>query len=139
MVRVLRPGGRICITDTDWRTMLIDHPSSELLRTFTDAVTTLRGDQMTVGARLVNMLRNGDVAGVEAAAETHMWLRWDPDTSMAPPGMVPLSVITGGLVAQGLLEAEPAQRLLVEFEQTARADRFFVSLTMFAAAGTKLA
>ena len=137
MVRVLRPGGRVCITDTDWRTLLIDHPSAELVGRFTGAIEVLRGDQLSIGGRLVNMLRDSRVVAVEAAAETHMWLQWNPDESIAPPGMVPLRFLAAQLVGQRLLDASDADAMVEQFEQTARDDRFFTSLTMFAAAGTK--
>lgn len=137
MLRVLRPGGRICIIDTDWRTLLMDHPSPELAGRLFEAMAAVRGDQLTVGSRLVNLLRNAGAADVDAAAETHTWLSWDPDQSVAPPGMVPLRLLTKDLVEQGLLDAADADRAVDEFEQSARDGRFFTSLTMFAAAGTK--
>ena len=137
MVRVLRPGGRICLTDTDWRTLLIDHPSTVLVGRLGTAMEALRGDQLSVGGRLVNMLRDNQVRPVDATAETHMWLEWNPDESIAPAGMVPLRLMAGELVAQNLMAAAEAETMVEQFEQTAREDRFFSSLTMFAAAGTK--
>lgn len=137
MLRVLRPGGRICIIDTDWRTLLMDHPSPELAQRLFEAVAAVRGDQLTVGSRLVNMLRDAGAGDVDAAAETHTWLSWDPDESVAPAGMVPLRFLAKDLVGQGLLDAADANRVVDEFDQSARDDRFFASVTMFAAAGTK--
>jgi SAM-dependent methyltransferase len=136
LVRVTKPGGRICVIDTDWRTLLPDHPSPDVARRFLDAMGTVRGDQISVGGRLVNLLRRAGVQNVEATAETHMWLDWNPDEFIAPPGMVPLRFVAKDLVDQGFLDAADADQMMDEFEQSARDGRFFVSLTMFAAAGT---
>ena len=137
MHRVLRPGGRICLIDTDWRTLLPDHPSPDVARRFLDAMGAIRGDQISVGGRLVNLLRDAGVAEIDATAETHMWLEWNPDDSVAPAGMVPMRFVAKDLVGQGLLDAADADQMIDEFEQSAREGRFFVSLTMFAAAGVK--
>ena len=51
--------------------------------------------------------------------------------------MVPLRFLANDLVGHGLLDADDADRVVNEFEQSARDDRFFTSLPMFAAAGTK--
>jgi SAM-dependent methyltransferase len=137
MVRVLRPGGRICITDTDWRTLLIDHPSPEPSQRFFEAMSAVRGDQLTVGARLTNFLRDAGLEQVDATGATHLWLQWNPDESIAPSGMVPLRFVANDLVRNGNLDAADAQQVVEEFEQSARDDRLFASLTMFAAAGVK--
>jgi hypothetical protein len=60
----------------------------------------------------------------------------NPDEFIAPPGMVPLRFVAKDLVDQGFLDAADADQMMDEFEQSARDGRFFVSLTMFAAAGT---
>lgn len=135
--RVTRPGGRVCVIDTDWRTLLIDHPSPDLLRRFIETMAAVRGDQITVGARLVNLLRDAGLQDIDAGAETHMWLEWNPDESIAPSGMIPLRFVADDLVEQGLLDSSEAEQMISQFEQSARDGRFFVSLTMFAAAGAK--
>ncbi len=50
--------------------------------------------------------------------------------------MVPLRFVAKDLVDQGFLDAADADQMMDEFEQSARDGRFFVSLTMFATAGT---
>lgn len=135
--RVTRPGGRVCVIDTDWRTLLIDHPSPDLLRRFMETMGAVRGEQITVGARLVNLLRDAGLQAIDAAAETHVWLEWNPDESIAPSGMVPLRFVAADLVEQGLLDSDEAEQMISQFEQSARDGRFFVSLTMFAAVGAK--
>ena len=137
LTRVTRPGGRVCVIDTDWRTLLIDHPDPALLQRFLETMAAVRGDQITIGSRLVNLLRDAGLSDVDAAAETHMWLEWNPDESVSPPGMVPLRLVAADLAEQGLLEATEAEQMITQFEQSARDGRFFVALTMFAASGIK--
>lgn len=136
MVRVARPGGRVCITDTDWGSMLVEHPRQEAADRFFAALGSLRGDQTTVGRRLVNLLRDAGARDVIATAETHLILDWDPDQSPHIPGFFPVRVIADDFVAKGLLSAENARLAADGFEDAARGDRLFVSLTMFAVAGT---
>ena len=135
MVRVTRPGGRVCVIDTDWATLTVDHPSPEAAARFFDGLARLRGDQTIVGRRLVNLLRDAEVDAVEAAAETHLALTWDPDTQEQVPGFFPLRMIAGVMAEQGLLDAQDAETTIQRLEDAARRDRFFVSLTMFAATG----
>lgn len=135
MVRVTRAGGRICVLDTDWRTLVVDHPSPALARTFLDAMAAGRGSGMTAGGRLVNLLRDAGVAQVEATAETHVWTAWDPDESVAPSGFVPFRVVAGHLVDDGLLSASDADGMVTGLEESARRDRFFMAVTIFGAAG----
>lgn len=105
MVRVTRPGGRICIIDTDWRTLLVDRIAPRVLRRFLDGMADVRGAQMMVGASLVNLLRDEGIEGIETTAETHICLAWDPDQTPSPPGMAPLHLVAADVVQRGLLEA----------------------------------
>lgn len=132
MVRVTQPGGAVSIIDTDWRTLLVDHPRPDLTQPFFDALTVVRGEQMSVGGRLVNLARDAGLVAVEATAETHMWLEWDPDQFPTLPGFFPLRLVAADLADRGLLDEAGAAQMIDEFENTARRDRFFVSLTMFA-------
>ena len=135
LARVARPGGRVCVIDTDWRTLIVDHPSPENAERFFDALRQVRGDQLTVGGRLTNLVRDAGLADIEVTAETHMWLAWDPDESPSLPGFFPLRMVAADLVAQGLIAKDVATTTVDEFEAAARRDRFFVALTMFAVAG----
>ena len=135
--RVARPGARICVTDTDWRTLIIDHPNPALVRKFVDAMTAVRGDGLSAGGRLMNLLRDAGIEQLDVAAQTHIWTAWNPDESVAPPGMVPFRMLAKDLVAQDLLDAGEAEQMVAEWEHSAREDRLFAALTMFAVAGVK--
>ena len=135
MVRVARPGGRICITDTDWASLVIEHPAPEAAATFFEAMGAVRGDQTTVGRRLVNLLRGAGAHDVTAVAESHLILQWDPYAEPHIPGFFPVRAIAEDLAAQGRLSADDAQLVADGLEDAGRRDRMFISLTMFAAAG----
>lgn len=135
MVRVTRPGGRICVTDTDWASLIVEHPSPEVSARFFAALAGLRGDQTTVGRRLVNLLRDAGATEVTGTAQTHVILQWDPDVDPHIPGFFPIRMIAEDFAAQGLISAEDARVAAEGLEDAARNDRLFISLTMFAAAG----
>ena len=135
LVRVTAPGGRVTIIDTDWRTLLIDHPSPALLRRFLTALADLRGDAVNAGGRLVNLLRDARCGGIEVTAQTHLTLAWDPDHESHPSGFMPFHLIAADLAEKGRFPRDEAATFVREFEEAARSDRFFMSLTMFAASG----
>lgn len=135
LVRVTRPGGRICLTDTDWRTLVLDHPRPDLVRKFGDAMEAIRGAGLSAGGRLLNLARDAGLDGLEVTAEAHTWTAWDPDQTPAPPGMIPFRMVAKDLVANDLLDAGDAEQLVVAWEQSARDGRLFAALTMFSVAG----
>ena len=136
MVRVARPGGRVCITDTDWDSLRVDHPAPEAADRFFEAMGTIRGDQTTIGRRLTNLLREAGAHEVKAVAETHLILAWDPDVDPQIPGFFPVGMIAQDLASKGLLGADDARAVADGLEEAARQDRLFISLTMYATAGT---
>ena len=136
IVRVARPGGRVCITDTDWASLVVEHPSPDVAARFIGAMAAVRGEQATVGRRLVNLLRDAGAADVTATAQTHLILNWDPDAEPQIPGFFPLRMIAEDFAAQGLLSADDARIAADGLEDAARSDRLFIALTMYAVAGT---
>ena len=135
MTRVTRPGGRICLIDSDWRTLIIDHPMPPVARRFMEAVAAARGESMNVGGQLVNLLRDAGATDVAFTAATHIWHEWNPDASPNPGGFLPLRMVAADLVATGALDEQTAEDAVGLIEDAARRDRFFMSLTMFAATG----
>lgn len=134
MLRVTKPGGRISIIDSDWRSFIVE-PSGPEADRFLTALAAMRGDSIKVGGRLLNLLRDGGVQDLEVAAATHMWLSWDPDGQPTPMGFLPLRMVAGQMAGDGLLSADDAEAAVSALEDAARRDRFFMALTMFAVAG----
>lgn len=139
MLRVARPGARICITDTDWASLLVDHPSPDAAAKLFGAMEAVRGDQTTIGRRLVNLIRDAGAVDVTAVAETHLILQWDPDAQPQMAGFFPIRMIADDFAARGLLSAADARAAVDGLEDAGRRDRLFIAVTMFAAAGTAAA
>src|SRR3989442_81044 len=58
MVRVLAPGGRLSLIDTDWRTMVTDVPAVDDAAEVKAAMLRIRGDGGLAGGRLLNLCRD---------------------------------------------------------------------------------
>ena len=74
---------------------------------------------------------------MDVSVETIVATSWDSDTAPGVCGMPQFGLQVQGFVPVGLFTDAEATRWLATLEEEARADRFFVSLTMFAVAGTK--
>ena len=99
MVRVVRPGGRISLIDTDWSTFTIDVGDDALAALVRDGMRTERNRPSNVGGRLhdlVGRLGCGPLARTEA---TQTWTTWDPDESPAPGGCFSMESLADDLVA----------------------------------------
>ena len=132
MVRVVRPGGRLVVTDADWRTLAWDLPDLAGAEAFRTALAAARGPGFAVGGRLLNLARDAGLDDVQCSAATHVWSRWDPDVEPAPPGLFPLREMIGQLVALDLLDGDAGSAVADAFEVAGRKDRFCLSLTMTA-------
>ncbi|HEY6532770.1 MAG TPA: methyltransferase domain-containing protein, partial [Acidimicrobiales bacterium] len=137
LVRVLRPGGRLGLIDTDWRTLAIDIPDLEAADGVTRAMIDSRGTSAAAGGRLVNLCRAAGLTDVQVLPATHAWTAWDPDTEPAPSGFFPLDGVIPQLVETGGLTAAHSETFIEQANAAARAGRFFMSLTMFAVSARK--
>ncbi len=134
MVRVLRPGGRFSLIDSDWRTLVIDLPDLDLAARFQQALVAARGRPAAAGGLLANLVRAAGLVDVTVEAAAHTWTAWDPDTAPAPSGLFPLAGAVPQLVEAGVLDAGDATAFLNQAVEAGRSDRFFMSLTVVAVA-----
>ena len=132
LVRVLRPCGRIVVTDTDWRTFAQDHPSPDVADRFVAALRANRGPQAGVGGRLRGMAVAAGLDWVEVEVATHAWTSWDPDTEPSPSGFLPIEPVSQQLVAAGLLSDSDAAEYARGAREYGRMGRFFMTVTMVA-------
>jgi SAM-dependent methyltransferase len=137
MVRVLRPDGRLCLHDTDWRTFTADVPDRELGARFADAIVTYKGVGADTGARLVDLGRRAGLQDLEHTDAVHVWSVWDPDTEAGPPGLFPVADILGVVTRSGALDAREAMRVRAHLEDAARAGRMTLSVRMTAVCARK--
>jgi SAM-dependent methyltransferase len=135
IARVVRPGGRICVTDTDWRTFAIDVPDRQVARDISNAIIDLRGESALAGGRLLNLCRDAGFVDVACTADTHVWHEWDPETEPNPSGFFPIDTVITQLVDLDMIEQPVADTFLDQLHASARAGRFFMSLSMVAVFG----
>ncbi len=135
MVRVVRRGGRLCLTDTDWRTFVIDIPDSEAMRAVNNAIIDLRGESALAGGRLLNLCRGAGLTEIDCTADTHVWHAWDPDTEPSPSGFFPINAVIAQLVDLDMLDQAVAETFLAQLYASAGAGRFFMSVSMVAVFG----
>jgi SAM-dependent methyltransferase len=137
MVRVVRPGGRLVIADTDWRSLMVDLIEPDVHDAVTEAFRAIRGPGYDVGGRLLNRCRDLGLVNLDITAATQVWTRWDPDADDAPTGFFPLRTVMEQLGDHGMINRVMADRFVVDIEDAARRDRLFCALTMFAVYGRR--
>jgi SAM-dependent methyltransferase len=137
LVRVLRPGGRLVVTDTDWRSFHIDRVEPDLVEAVRLAMQTLRGPGFDIGGRLLNLVRDLGLSDVRATAATHLWTRWSPLVDPGPTGFFPFRDSVAQMADLDLLDRVAADRLVEQVEEAGRLDRFCMSVTMYAVYGRR--
>jgi SAM-dependent methyltransferase len=137
MIRVVKPGGRISLIDTDWRTLAADVDDHDHLSAVTEALRALRGVPAAVGGLLRNLALDAGMVDVEHTAATHVWTEWDPDVEPGPTGLFPLAAAFGQLAELGRVDEAAVRSVLDDLVDRARRGRLFISLTMFAVVGTR--
>lgn len=137
MVRVLRPGGRLCLTDTDWRTLVFDLPDPSLSQAVVDGVVAFRGPSSHAGGRLLNLMREAGVTDIECRADTHVWTVWDAENEDGRAGFFPLGSTVRQLAEQGHLDHDVAERFVEAAYRAARDGRYYMALSMTAVFGRR--
>lgn len=132
-LRVLRPGGRIALIDADWGTLALDHPDEALTARLLAARRPVPPSPW-VGRQLVNMMRRAGL--IETAVRAESLVATALDRAKAP-GAVSFPALAEMAARAGAVTAAEADRWLAALEAEADAGRFFSSLTLFAAVGTK--
>jgi SAM-dependent methyltransferase len=132
MARVVRPGGSVCLTDSDWSTLDLDIGEPDLERRLRATFGVDRTRQTTVGGRLGSL---AEAAGLVPAGDTNatqVWSSWNPDESPRPHGWAPMTIVAEAMVEAGQLADDEVAGFIETIEGAARNDRFSMRLTMHA-------
>jgi SAM-dependent methyltransferase len=132
MVRVVRPGGRVSLIDTDWSTFTIDVRDDVLAALVHDGLRTERHRPSNIGRRLHDLARAAGCVPLAATEATQTWTTWDPDQSPAPLGCFSMESLADDLVANARLASADRRRFVSTIHDAARRGRFSMRLTMFA-------
>ncbi|MFD0407964.1 methyltransferase domain-containing protein [Kitasatospora sp. NPDC127116] len=125
MARVLRPGGRIALLDTDWATFVL-HPAAPEIRPALAAVAEGTAATPDAGRRLAGLLVEAGLAVDHLGADV---LLHDSRTVTRPI----VRGIGAAAVGRGLITAEQRDRLYADLDAAAEHGTFHLSVAMFAA------
>jgi LmbE family N-acetylglucosaminyl deacetylase/SAM-dependent methyltransferase len=130
MARVVRPGGLVCLTDSDWSTLEFDVGDPDIARRVRETFGVDRGRQTTAGGRLPSLAEAAGLVPLAETSATQVWASWDPDASPRPDGWVPMPVMAETMVETGQLRADEVEAFVETAEEAARQGRFTMRLTM---------
>ena len=136
MVRVLRPGGRLSLIDTDWSTFGIDVGDAVLAAMVREAMRDERHRPSNVGRRLEELVVGAGCRPIATTQATQSWSTWDPDASAAPVGCFSMESLADNLVTDGRLARSDAGRFVSTIHDAARRGAFSMRLTMFGVVAT---
>jgi ubiquinone/menaquinone biosynthesis C-methylase UbiE len=131
MARVLRPGGRLVLTEPDWDTLVVAAVDHDLTR----AVARQIGDSAPngrIGRALADLARAAPVR--VDLAEAWSLLLDDFDTA---DRLWQLSAMTAAAVQRGIVTAAAGGAWLADLRERGAAGRFFCSVTGFGVRGVK--
>ncbi len=81
LARVLRPGGLVCLTGSDWSTFDLDVGDPDVARRVHGTFGVDRSRQVTVGGRLTSLAEAAGLVPLAETTATQVWSSWDPDES----------------------------------------------------------
>jgi ubiquinone/menaquinone biosynthesis C-methylase UbiE len=131
IARVLRPGGRAVLLDTDWGTSIVSPGDPDVVRRYHEALCAGFANPFS-GRRLRWLLA---AAGLEVDADTGSSAAVFPDAMLAEGAMIGSFVEQG--VEKGALTADEAQGLVEQVRAAALRGEAFMAVTMFAVVGRK--
>jgi hypothetical protein len=131
MARVVRPGGRVVVSEPDWGTLVIDPGDPEVGREVARAAAAgVRSG--TVGRSLRRLLVEAGLTEVGVVARSLVIT----DASLAEH-LFGLDAAAARAVGHGRLPAEQVERWRAELAKAAAEDRYLAAMTAFMAWGRR--
>jgi SAM-dependent methyltransferase len=126
VARVLRPGGRAAVLDSDWGTMLVEPGEPDLVRRVNQAFWDVTPNPFS-GRRLRAMLRS---AGLEVEPDIGSSAYVLPEQMTRDGAMMGLALRRA--VASGSVSADEAETFVGRLREAADQGTSFMAVTMFA-------
>lgn len=131
LVRVLKPGGRIAVSDTDWGSLIIDAPESAAMTAYL-SFTESWVKHPRSGRRLYALFRAAGLREVEVAADSLLL----PDYSTFER-ITGIEFLLPAAIEAGALSSQDAESLRTDFRARHKRGCFFASVTIFTVCGRK--
>ncbi len=132
MVRVVRPGGRVSLIDTDWSTFRLEVGDDAITALVRDAMRTERNRASNVGRRLHHLVGAAGSVPFARTEATQTWTTWAPDATPAPLGCFSMESLADDLIDTGRLATADRQWFVSTIRDAAKRGEFWMTLTMFA-------
>jgi SAM-dependent methyltransferase len=129
IARVLRPGGRVVLIDSDWSTAIYHPGDATILAAIQDRPQSATGPNRNSGRHLRGLLVAAGFGIEDIGSEAVIW---DPDAITQMNTM-----LTGRGVAEGVISEAEADRLRGEVDRGIAAGDYHFSVTMFAVVARK--
>jgi len=132
MVRVVRPGGRVSLIDTDWSTLAIDVGDDDLAARVRRGLSVERNRPSNIGSRLRDLVQTAGLTPLVWTTQTHTWTEWNPDRSPAPDGCFSMESLADDLVIADQIAPDEREAFVSTIRTAALHNQFSMSLTMSA-------
>jgi SAM-dependent methyltransferase len=130
MVRVVRRGGRIVVSEPDWETLVVDAADRALTRRILGFWCDRIVRNGWIGRALPGLFRAAGLTGLQVEPVTLVL------NDLATANTVcPLARVAETAAAQGVLPREAAAAWVAGLEESSRAGAFFAAVTGFAGRG----
>ena len=132
MARVVRPGGRVVVVDTDWGTRSVDTPEVELERRIARVLTETCLANGYSGRRLYGLMKDAGLDDLEVdlvpllVTDYELWRL-----------LSRMEMAFEVAVRDGVMTADEARRLDASFREKHAAGTFFASTTVVMVSGTR--
>lgn len=125
VARVLAPGGRAAILDTDWATLITEPGDLQVARRINDSLIAARPNGLSGRSLRRHLVRAGLRVDPDIGSSALVF----PDTMLRGGSILQQNV--SGAVESGAITAAEGDRFVTEFLAAAEREEAFVAVTMF--------